>query len=293
MELKYQKLHGCQNDYIFFDFQGGATLSAEAVDWPEVSRQLSRRESSIGSDGVILLLDPEDSQKADVRMRMFNADGSEAEMCGNGLRCVAKIVADREPGLQKEIRVETLAGVKHCEILEGGTSKESLVRANMGRPNFLPPKIPVLFDDVLVMDEEFQVDDLTCRVSCLSMGNPHTVIEVMRLEDFDVARYGPQIEKHEVFPSGTNVEFVEVKGMEVHQRTWERGSGETQACGTGACAAAVTLIMRNRIDSPVDVVLKGGRLQIEWDGLRDVWMTGEAVRMGEGVVDLSPFKKSA
>jgi diaminopimelate epimerase len=289
MELNYQKLHGCQNDYLYFDLRGLDSSLSSKIDWKQASVAFSDRQKGVGSDGVILLLPPEQTDKADVRMQMFNADGSEAEMCGNGLRCVAKLVYDGHGGTNPRVRVETKAGLRECEIVQVDSPQRCLVRANMGRPNFLPPKVPVLFDDVMVMDEEFVIDEMKFQVSCLSMGNPHTVIEVMGLEKFEVGRFGPQIEKHPAFPEGTNVEFVEVKGMEVHQRTWERGSGETKACGTGACAAAVTLIMRNRIDSPVMVVLQGGGLLIEWDGLREVWMTGEAEFVSEGKLDFSAY----
>lgn len=276
MKWPYRKMHGCRNDYIYLDFLKGQPQGLDQIAWPDFSRTLADRSKGLGADGLILLWPPEDPAKADARMKMYNADGSEAEMCGNGIRCLAKILYD-DHGQKSSYRIETKAGVRECCLISTEDSTCYQVQVNMGRPTFIPAKIPVEFPDVMVMNEEFEVDDQLFRVSCVSMGNPHCVIEVKDLENFDVARYGPQIEKHEVFPQGVNVEFIERKEMDVYQRTWERGSGETMACGTGACAVAVSLILRNRLDSPVDVHLRGGSLRIEWDGLREVWMTGEAV----------------
>lgn len=283
MKLTYEKLHGCQNDYLFFDFAFGEQKLSETLDLPSLSQKYSNRENSIGADGLIALLPAESG--GDVAMKIFNADGSEAEICGNGIRCVA-MLADQKLGSKDAYVVETAAGSRECQILKRESPEKYQVRVNMGRPSFIPAKIPVLFDDVMCINEEFDVDDKVFMVSCVSIGNPHCVIEVKDLENFDVGRYGPQIEKHEAFPEGTNVEFVELKGDEVFQRTWERGSGETKACGSGACAAGVTLVMRNRIDSPVPIHLRGGDLSIEWDGLREVWMTGEAVLDSKGEVEV-------
>lgn len=272
MKLEYQNWNGCKNEYSFLDFtEKKLEFSAEKLK--ELAQKISSQEKN---DGMILLLPAEDQAKAQYRMRIFNADGSEAEMCGNGIRCLAALI-DQRFGPKDEIVIETIAGLRPCTILDRQDPNRVIVKVNMGRPTFIPSKIPVLFEDVVVMDEEFEVDDKLFRVSCVNIGNPHCVIEVPDLQNFDVAKYGPLIEKHEAFPEGVNVEFIHNNQGEVSQRTWERGSGETQACGTGACAVGVTLIMRNRVDSPVDIQLKGGTLRVEWDGLREVWMTGEAV----------------
>ena len=259
----------------------------EPTDWAALSQKISGRNGSIGSDGLILLLPPDNPAKAEVKMRMFNVDGSEAEMCGNGVRCVAKLYFEmKSPDSKSPIRVETLAGIRECFVLEHNNPERFIIKVNMGRPSFLPANIPVDFDDVVVVNEEFDVDGKTFMMSCVSIGNPHCVIEVKDLDTFDVERYGRQIEKHSAFPKGINVEFIEMKDDLVFQRTWERGSGETKACGTGACAVGVTMVFRNRIDSPVDIRLRGGDLRVEWDGLREVWLTGEAVSMSSGQIEI-------
>lgn len=286
MKIPYTKMHGCHNDYLYVDNLDGK-YSSVLTDQKcvELSKVYSDRKKSIGSDGLIIL---EQSDVADTnvvaRMRMFNADGSEGKMCGNGIRCVAKLLHEKL-GSRPSFKISTLSGVRECFVTEATDPKRFMVRVNMGRPSFLPANLPVLFDDVMVMDEDFEVEDQTFKLSCVSMGNPHCVIEVPNLERFDVPRYGAQIEKHEAFPEGVNIEFVEVKGDQVFQRTWERGSGETQACGTGACAVGVILVMKRKLKSPVKIHLKGGDLTVEWDGLREVWMTGEAVTESKGEIE--------
>ncbi|TVQ80917.1 MAG: diaminopimelate epimerase [Bradymonadales bacterium] len=286
MEMQYQKLQGCQNDFIYLDFAFSGLEPPAEMAWAKLARSLSDRKGPYGADGLILLLPPEANSEADFQMKIFNADGSEAEMCGNGLRAAAKMAHDLTHGAKRELKIETRAGLRACEIIEILNPQRCVVRANMGRPSFLPHKIPVLFDDVMVVDEEFVIQDQHFKMTCVSMGNPHAVIEVADLANFDVPRFGVQIESHEAFPEGTNVEFIEVKGLEVHQRTWERGSGETKACGTGACAVGVSLIMRNRMDSPVQIQLQGGRLQVDWDGLKEVYLTGEAEWVDRGKFNL-------
>lgn len=284
MRISYTKMHGCRNEYIYLNLLKSSQPELENANLPELARKLSDRKTGQGSDGLILVGASKDPQ-FDAVMVMFNADGSEGKMCGNGLRCVAKLV-DEVLGPRESYKIMTASGPRECFIVSRESPERFIVRANMGRPSFLPAKIPVLFDDVMVMNEEFEVAGRTFAISCVSMGNPHCVIEVKDLQNFPVAEYGPLIEKHEVFPEGVNVEFIEYVGGKLHQRTWERGSGETMACGTGACAVAVTQIMARKTPSPVDVHLKGGTLTIEWDGLRDVWMTGEAVTEKSGETDV-------
>lgn len=288
MKLPYRKLHGCKNDYIFLDLSSLEDRpKREQIE--AAAKKYSDRQNSIGADGIILMMPAADTTKAEIGMRIFNADGSEAEICGNGIRGLTKFfyeTKDLKPEVDKPLRIETLAGIRECFVLDHSNPENWTVKVNMGRPSFLPSKIPVDFDDVMILDEEFEVIDKTFRVSCVSIGNPHCVIEVSGLDQFEVEKYGPAIEKHPAFPQGTNVEFVEHKNSNLMQRTWERGSGETQACGSGACAAGVTQIMRRKMQSPVDVYLKGGHLRIEWDGLREVWMTGEAVNDSEGEIEV-------
>lgn len=288
------KIHGCKNDYIFFDFIWSGEKPPKGFSPAKAAKALSPRDGragSIGADGIILLL-PSQSPAALAEMRIFNADGSEAEMCGNGLRGTVKYVAEKllTSGVdRKDYPIATLSGLRTGQVIEKESAERWLIRTDMGRPSFLPNKIPVLFDDVMVMNEEFEVDGRLFRVSCVSMGNPHCVIEVEDLESFPVAHFGPLFEKHEVFPQGTNVEFIELKDGKVFQRTWERGSGETMACGTGACAVGVALMMHRKFQKKVDIHLKGGILSVEWDGLREVYLTGEAVTEGQYSVNINDF----
>ncbi len=281
MEFPYIKMHGCQNDYIYVNLLAHPMAEGAQVDWASVSKRLSNRQSGIGSDGLILVGPPKEPG-ADAVMVMFNADGSEGKMCGNGIRCVTKLLYETL-GPKDVFKIMTASGARDCYVLESASPDQMMVKVNMGRPTFLPAKIPVTFDDVMVMGEEFEVADRTFKISCVSMGNPHTVIEVEDLENFPVAKYGPLIEKHEAFPEGTNVEFIEKRDGKIYQRTWERGSGETMACGSGACAVGVVLLMGKRERSPIEIALRGGMLTVAWDGLREVWLTGEAVTVQKGV----------
>ncbi len=287
MSIPYTKMHGCHNEYIYVDNLDLKLSELKDIDICSLARGVSNRTTGLGSDGLILL-EPSDNPNCLARMRMYNADGSEGKMCGNGIRCITKLLKEKF-GARDVYRIETRAGVKECFIVDDRDPQRFIVKVNMGRPSFLPTTIPVLFDDMMVLGEEFEIDKKTFKISCVSMGNPHCVIPVDSLETFDVARYGSQIEKHEVFPEGVNVEFIEIKNNEVFQRTWERGSGETQACGTGACAVGVVLILGGKKRTPITVHLRGGDLTIEWDGLKDVWMQGEAVTMGSGIFDISQF----
>lgn len=287
MKIPFTKMHGCKNDYLYIDNLDGrwsSTLTPEKS--AELSIRYANRKTGIGSDGIIIIEKSNVSDPSVVAtMRMYNADGSEGKMCGNGIRCVAKVLHEKL-GPKTSFKISTKAGIRECFIIDAKDAKRFMVRVNMGRPSFLPANLPVLFDDVMVMDEEFELEGQTFKMSCVSMGNPHCVIEVENLERFDVARYGSQIEKHEAFPEGVNVEFIEIQGDKVFQRTWERGSGETQACGTGACAVGVIQVMKRRLKSPVSIHLKGGTLTVEWDGLREVWLTGEAVTESSGEIEI-------
>jgi len=283
MEVPYVKMHGCRNDYIFVDLIRNQLPTLQNFDLAELSKKISDRHSGLGSDGLILVGRSTDP-KFDGVMVMFNADGSPGKMCGNGIRCVTKLLHE-SLGPKASYKIMTDSGLRECFVLESTSTDRMIVKVNMGRPSFLPAKIPVSFDDVMVMNEEFEVGGREFRISCVSLGNPHCVVEVVDLENFEVSKYGPLFEKHEVFPEGVNVEFIELKDEKVFQRTWERGSGETQACGTGACAVAVTLMMGKKQLSPVEIQLRGGNLTVEWDGLREVWLTGEAVTEAQGIFD--------
>ncbi len=274
--MRFVKMHGAGNDYIYIDcFQ-------EEVPEPEkLAARISDRHFGVGGDGLILIMP---SERADLRMRMFNADGSEAEMCGNGIRCVAKYAYDHNLVHKETIAVETLAGILHLQLFpkEG---KVERVRVNMGQPRLLGKEIPVKdTPDERIIDRPLQVQDTTFQITCVSMGNPHCVIFVEETDTFPVASVGPLIEHHPFFPQRTNVEFVRVFNRhEIQMRTWERGSGETLACGTGSCAAAVASILTGKTDQRLTVHLLGGDLELEWAGEgHPVFMTGPATEVFTG-----------
>ena len=251
-------MHGAGNDYVYVD------LFAERVDdAPALARAVSDRRRGIGADGLILLCP---SERADVAMVMYNADGSRAEMCGNGIRCLARLAMDAGRAAGNPIRVETDSGIRTVELTDGGA------RVEMGVP------------DVQRIGHEMEVSGARLSVTCISMGNPHAVVFVGDVEATDVAGLGRALETDPLFPEGTNVEFVEVVDSgRVRQRTWERGSGETLACGTGACAACVAGVVTGRTDGRVRNELRGGELLLEWEGEgSSVHMTGPVAKVFEG-----------
>lgn len=276
--IKFTKMHGTGNDYIYIN-----TLTETVKNPSKLSVEMSDRHCGIGSDGLILIQKPE-AAGADFKMRIFNSDGSEAEMCGNGIRCFAKYVYDHKMTDKKELNIETGAGIKHLKLaVKNG--KVYSVTVDMGEPGLLRNSIPMLGREGTVIDETLQLEDGTrFEISALSMGNPHTVIFVEDAEHFPVGKYGPVIECSDVFPKKTNVEFVQVLNRkEIIQRTWERGAGETMACGTGASAASVAAILTNRTDRDVTVHLRGGDLQVSWkEETGHVLMTGPAAEVFEG-----------
>lgn len=274
--MRFAKMHGAGNDYVYVNG------FAEAVADPAALAQaVSNRQFGIGSDGLILILP---SEVADVRMRMFNADGSEAEMCGNGIRCVAKYAYDHGLVTNKEIRVETGAGVKPLQLFTNAADKVERVRVNMGQPVLKRSRIPMAGPEAeQVVAESLAVLDRTFAITCVSMGNPHCVIFVDDVDAFPVELYGPAIENHPSFPRRINVEFVQVLASgEVRQRTWERGAAETLACGTGASAVTVAGVLTGRTDRRLLNHLRGGDLEMEWAEDGDIYMTGPAVQVFEG-----------
>ncbi len=278
--MKFTKMQGAGNDYVYVN------CFEERVENPEqVAVKVSNRNFGIGSDGLILLLP---SEKADLRMRMFNADGSESEMCGNGIRCVAKYAYDRGLVAKKEITVETGAGVLTLQLFTDGRNRVEKVRVNMGAPRLARSEIPMLGNGPeRVVAEPLNILHTTFSITCVSMGNPHCVIFVDDAESFQVEKYGPLIENHELFPRRTNVEFVQViSPTEVRQRTWERGAGETLACGTGASAVCVAGALNGLTGRKILNHLSGGDLELEWAGDGNVYMTGPAVEVFSGEIDL-------
>jgi diaminopimelate epimerase len=272
--MRFIKMHGIGNDYVYIDcFQ-------QTVREPEkLAIQMSDRHFGVGGDGLILIMP---SDQADARMRMFNADGSEAQMCGNGIRCLAKYVYDSGISRKSKLTVETLAGVLQLELLAANGTVQK-VKVNMGMPRLRRQDIPMLGEGEQVLGETLAAGDREFTVTCVSMGNPHCVIYVDEVAQFPVTQYGPLLEHHPQFPQRTNVEWIEwLNRKEIRQRTWERGSGETLACGTGACAAAVASVLNRKTDRRVTVHLLGGDLEIEWADDNHVYMTGPAVEVFRG-----------
>ncbi len=277
--MKFTKMQGLGNDYVYVN-----CMEQMVEDAAETARRVSDRHFGIGSDGLILICP---SDKADFEMRMYNADGSRGEMCGNGIRCVGKYVYDYGLTDKTSLSVETLGGIKHL-FLEVEDGKVSLVKVDMGPAILEPEKIPVTAEGSRVVDEPLQVDGKTFRMTCVSMGNPHAVIYVDDVQGMDLEKTGPSFENHERFPNRINTEFAHVLDRNtVEMRVWERGSGETLACGTGACAVAVASILNGYTEDQVTVRLLGGDLKIEWDReANKVYMSGPAEVVFDGEIRL-------
>jgi len=272
--MRFIKMHGIGNDYVYID-----CFQETVADPAQLAVRMSDRHFGIGGDGLILIMP---SAVADARMRMFNADGSEAQMCGNGIRCVAKYVYEAGIARKPELAIETLAGILRLQLFtaEGVVEK---VRVNMGMPRLRRQDIPMLGEGERVLGEKLTAGGRAFEVTCVSMGNPHCVIYVDDVAQFPVGQYGPLLEHHPQFPQRTNVEWVEwLNRREIRQRTWERGTGETLACGTGACAATVASILNGKTERAVTVHLVGGDLEIEWAADNHVYMTGPAVEVFRG-----------
>lgn len=269
-------MQGLGNDYVYVN-----CLKEKIADPPELARKISDRHFGVGSDGLIMI---NPSDKADFEMEMYNADGSRAEMCGNGIRCVAKYVYDYGLTDKTYISVETLAGIKYLDLtVEDG--KVSLVKVDMGQPILEPEKIPVASKGSRVVDEPLLVDGKEYRMTCVSMGNPHAVIFVDEdVKNLPLEKIGPSFENHICFPKRVNTEFVRVIDRHTAEmRVWERGSGETLACGTGTCAVAVACVLNGLTEDAITVHLLGGDLYIEWDREKNtVYMTGPAEAVFDG-----------
>lgn len=277
--MKFTKMHGCGNDYVYVN-----CLEEEVENPGMVSEVVSDRHFGIGSDGLILICP---SEKADFRMRMFNADGSEGEMCGNGIRCVAKYVYDHHMTDKKQISIETGAGIKYLDLtVEDG--KVTLVKVDMGEPILKPELIPVFSEKERVVKEPIEVEGKEWNMTCVSMGNPHAVVFIEDTENFEIEKIGPHFEHHQLFPNRTNTEFVQIiSRTEMNMRVWERGSGETLACGTGTCASVMAAILNGLTENKVLVHLLGGDLIIEYEEKSNhIFMTGPATTVFEGEIEL-------
>ncbi len=283
--MRFTKMQGCGNDYVYID---GEREDIPPEERPALAKRLSDRHFGVGGDGVIFI---RASGEADFEMEMYNADGSRGEMCGNGIRCVGKYVYDKGLTDKKEITVVSCGKVKELELMtEPGKGRERVteVRVNMGSPAFEPAEIPVKASGERVVDEPIAAGGREYRMTCVSMGNPHAVIFAKNVEQLDLERIGPLFENHERFPNRTNTEFVEILDEKtVFMRVWERGSGETLACGTGCCAVAAACVLNGLTGEEITVKLLGGELQIQWDRKSNqVYMTGPAEIVFEGEVDV-------
>lgn len=275
--MKFTKMQGAGNDYVYIN-----CFEEQVVDPVILAQQVSDRNFGIGSDGLILIL-PSDC--ADLRMRMFNADGSEAEMCGNGIRCVAKYAYDHGLVSAQQISIETGNGVLSVQVFAGNQGRVEQVRVAMGRPGLTRGALPMTgVAEEQAINVPLDVDGHRLELTCVSMGNPHAVIYVEEVDQFPVAQLGSIIEHHHWFPKRTNVEFVQiVSSQEVIQRTWERGAGETLACGTGAAAVTVAGVLTGRSARKITNHLRGGDLLMEWPDGGEVLMTGPAVEVFSGI----------
>lgn len=277
--MKFTKMHGCGNDYVYVN------CFKEKVENPkEVAIKVSDRHFGIGSDGLILILP---SEVADFRMGMYNADGSEGSMCGNGIRCVAKYVYDYGLTDKTQISVETKSGIKYLDLfVEDG--KVKTVKVDMGEPILTAKDIPVVYDKEKMIGEPITVAGTEYEMTCVSMGNPHAIVWVDDTKSLDLEKIGPDFENHKMFPERVNTEFIQILDRNtVNMRVWERGSGETWACGTGACATAVACILNGKTEDEVLVHLLGGDLKIQYDRESNhVFMTGPATVVFDGEIEL-------
>lgn len=280
MKIRFTKMQGCGNDYVYIN---GFTEKVPQEKKPEFVRFASDRHFGIGGDGVIFI---NPSDEADFEMEMYNADGTRAEMCGNGIRCVAKYVHDK--GLTDQTQFSIVSGgkVKYMDLtVENGITKA--IRVDMGEPILTAAEVPVVSKNEQSVDEEIVVDNEKYRMTCVSMGNPHAVVFVDSTADFPLEQIGPHFENHERFPRRTNTEFVEVVSPEyVKMRVWERGTGETLACGTGCCATAVACVLNGKTGRKVTVEVLGGALTIQWDEKTNhIFMTGPAEFVFDGELE--------
>lgn len=273
--IKFTKMHGLGNDYVYID-----AINQKIENESSLAKFVSNRHFGIGSDGLILICK---SEVADFKMRMFNSDGSEAEMCGNGIRCVGKFVYDKDLTNKTTVKIETLAGIKTL-ILNTKDEKVETARVDMGEPILEAEKIPVISTEEPVKNLELEAENKKFKFTCVSMGNPHAITIVENTKEFDVEKYGKVLEVDKAFPKKANIEFAQIIDRQnINMRVWERGAGETLACGTGACATAVACNLNGLTDRKVNIELLGGTLNIEWNETDNhVYMTGPAVTVFDG-----------
>lgn len=279
VSMKFAKMQGCGNDYVYIN---GFDEYIETEKKPDLVKKLSERHFGIGSDGVIFI-NPSDI--ADFEMEMYNADGSRSEMCGNGIRCVAKYVFDKKMTKQREFTIESFGKIKYITIIEEN-EKAKLIKVGMGQPELRTELIPAIYDAETVIAKPIEVDGTIWEGTCVSMGNPHVIMFVEDVAGMDLESIGPKFEHHKMFPNRTNAEFVKVIDENtVEMRVWERGTGETLACGTGCCATAVACILNGKTKDKVLVKVLGGEILIEWDREKnEIYMTGPGEFVFEGEI---------
>ena len=274
--IRFTKMHGIGNDYIYIN-----CMESTPDRLPELAIEMSDRHFGVGGDGIVLICP---SEVADFKMRMFNNDGSEARMCGNASRCIARYVHDHGLTDRKRISLETLSGIKVLSLNMSGDGEVESVTVDMGEPEFRPELIPVHTESGRMVEDVVKTSQGEIKVTAVSMGNPHGVIFVDRIEDVDFDVLGPELESHAIWPDRANIEFLEViSRSEARMRVWERGTGETLACGTGACASAVAAALTGRCDRKVTIHLRGGDLAVEWGEDGHVMMTGGATEVFDGI----------
>jgi diaminopimelate epimerase len=276
--MHFTKMEGLGNDYIIFD----CTKELKIDNPNELSKKLSNRHFGIGSDGIILI---KNSNIADYMMDIYNKDGSRAEMCGNGIRCIGKYIYDKKLTTKNIITIETLAGIKELK-LNIKNNKVDTITIDMGEPILNPISVPFIPQEKNSQNISLIIKNKQFQLTCLSVGNPHAVTIIKNLKDFDVKAYGELIEKNNHFPNKTNVEFIEIQDKKnINMRVWERGSGETLACGTGASAVLVACVLNNLTDNLVNIHLQGGTLTIEWNKQNNhIYMEGPANIVYEGII---------
>lgn len=277
--MKFTKMQGCGNDYVYIN---GFEEKIEAEKKADLVRRLSERHFGIGSDGVIFI---NPSKIADFEMEMYNADGSRSEMCGNGIRCVAKYVYDKKMTDRNEFTIESFGKIKDITIIEENHVAK-LIKVGMGSPNLRTEEIPAIYDEDMIISKPIIVDGIVYEGTCVSMGNPHVVVFVDDVDNLDLENIGPKFENHPMFPARVNAEFVKVIDENtVKMRVWERGTGETLACGTGCCATAVASILNGKTNNKVLVKVLGGEIYVEWDREKnEVYMTGPGEFVFEGEI---------
>lgn len=285
--MKFTKMHGCGNDYVYID---GAAWHILQKDKPGVVRFLSDRHFGVGGDGVIFI---NPSDVADFEMEMYNADGTRAEMCGNGIRCVGKYVYDKGLTDKRQLSIVSAGQIKYLELEVDSENRVSWVRVNMGSPILVPDQIPVKITGQQAVNVPICVEGQEYHMTCVSMGNPHAVVFVDGTDDMNLEQIGPLFEHHELFPKRTNTEFVQIVDRQhVKMRVWERGTGETLACGTGCCATAVACALNGLTDDQITVNVLGGEIEVTWDRERNlVYMGGPAATVFEGEINIEEEKR--